>query len=402
MNDKINIAFKQLESWIDHNGFVGFDPYDIKANKFVLQITKLGYQSRVAEIFREILFEMFILFPNSSRKLFAIKPKANAKGIAILATSYFELFKLTHDKVYFDKAQSCLYWLENNFTKTTDGIGWGYPFDWQTKILVPAFTPNGIVTTAAGEIYWNFYKHTNESQYLQRCDDICNFLASLPKDILSNHKLCFSYTPLFRNHVHNLNLFVAEFLIKTGKETGNSKWIELGLKAVNYSISYQLGDGSFDYDGPPEIQRNFRDNYHTGFVLRMLFSIFKLTNDENVLTSLNRCYKHYVNNFFIDKTIPKFRPETLYRIDIHSCSESIFCLNQLSELFPEGKEIANNVLLWTINNLQDKSGYFYHGIFKSRFGFTFKSKIPYLRWGQAWMLRAFSEYFKMNNSVEKK
>ena len=88
-------------------------------------------------------------------------------------------------------------------------------------------------------------------------------------------------------------------------------------------------------------------------------------------------------------------PDRKYRIDIHSCAESINCLCELSETFPQGIETAKKVLFWTVENLQDNNGYFYYGIHKSRFfRFTFTSKIQYIRWGQAWMLKALSNYVK--------
>ena len=77
-------------------------------------------------------------------------------------------------------------------------------------------------------------------------------------------------------------------------------------------------------------------------------------------------------------------------------AESINCLSELSNDFPEGIEIAKNVAIWTIDNLQDNSGFFYHGIFKSRIiGVPFKSKIAYMRWGQAWMLKGLTNLLKV-------
>ncbi len=222
----------------------------------------------------------------------------------------------------------------------------------------------------------------------------------LPQDKISNEQICFSYTPLFVNHVHNLNLFVAEFLIRIGKETGRKEWVETGNKAVNYTIANQEEDGSFDYDGPPEKLPGFKDNYHTAFVLRKLYDIYKLTDREDVKQSLTKGYKFYISNFFESERIPKFTPERKYRIDIHSSAESINCLSELSELFPEALQIAFNVADWTIENLQDKSGYFYHGIFKSRItGKPFVSKIAYVRWGQAWMLKGLSNLIKKSKEV---
>ncbi len=172
-------------------------------------------------------------------------------------------------------------------------------------------------------------------------------------------------------------------------ETGRTDWILMSNRAINYTLANQLPDGSFDYNGPPEKPQNHFDNYHTGFVLRMLYSIWKLTERKDVFTALHTCYSHYIKNFFENDSIPKLMPDKKYRIDIHSCAESINCLSVLSPTFPEGLKLAENILRWTIENLQDKSGYFYYGILKSRFtGIPFKSKIPYIRWGEAWMMRA--------------
>ncbi|MBC8490072.1 MAG: hypothetical protein H8D45_28985 [Bacteroidetes bacterium] len=389
--EKLNASIQRLDQWLDNNGWAGYDPYDIKELKWVRKLTYIGNKNPLYEVVRETVFELFYTFPHFSRKIFRVKPRINAKAIALFSKSYLDLYKISMEKSYLNKSEYCLNWLlENKITKYR-GIAWGYPFDWQTTELIPKYTPNGIVTTAAGDAFWSWYQFTKEDKYLKTCEEICKFLISLPIDRIEKNQLCFSYTPVFINHVHNLNLFVAEFLIKIGKETGNDKWILLGTKAVNYTISNQLDNGAFDYNGPPEKSRNFSDNYHTGFVLRMLHSIWELTGNQKVLNSLTKCYEHYINNFFEEEKIPKLLPNRKYRIDIHSCAESINCLSQLSGTFPEGLKIAENVAKWTIDNLQSPEGYFYYGFIKSRFiRKPFLSKIPYIRWGQAWMLKGLT------------
>jgi hypothetical protein len=53
----------------------------------------------------------------------------------------------------------------------------------------------------------------------------------------------------------------------------------------------------------------------------------------------------------------------------------------------EQKQLAEKVLLWTIKNMQDPSGYFYYQKKK-----WWSSRIPYMRWAQAWMFYAMSYY----------
>ncbi len=352
-----NISFEKLHYWIDQNGWKGYDPYDIKGKSYIIRLTALGNKSKLASLFREFVFEIFTTFPVISRKVMNIKPQINAKAMGLFAKAYLDIYQVTQKNIYLLKAEECIQWLYENKTEINGGYGWGYPFDWQSALFIPANTPNGIVTTAVGDAFWSFWKFTGDKKYLNSCKKISIFLNSLPYDKV-NGNICFSYTPLYINHVHNLNLFVAEFLIKTGVELDIPLWIEKGNAAASYSISSQLPDGSFDYNGPPEPPGNFIDNYHTGFVLRNLHSIWKLTKREDVFLSLKKCYDHYKNNFFEDQKIPKLKPDRKYRIDIHSCAESINCLSELSDTFPEASTLAGNILQWTIENLQDNKGLF--------------------------------------------
>ncbi len=393
MNGEALSSLHSLDNWISENGYAGYDPYDIKGNPYILTLTEKGNHSFPFTMIREIVFELFYNFPVLSRRILKIKTAMNAKAMGLFASSYADLYSLKKEEVYAQNSSFCLNWLKENKSETSRGAGWGYPFNWQSKEFIPAGTPNGIVTTTAADAFWKHYRIFNDQEALVYCTRICDFLSTLPVDPVAHDQICFSYTPLFINHVHNLNLFVAEFLIKTGMETANNSWIDQGNKAVNYTISNQMKNGAFDYNGPPEKPGNHIDNYHTGFVLRMLYSIWKLTGREDVYIALSKCYSHYVSNFFEDRTIPKLMPDRKYRIDIHSCAESIHCLSELADEFPEGIPLAENILNWTIQNLQHKTGYFYYGILKSRFtGIPFKSKIPYIRWGQAWMLRAMTSY----------
>jgi hypothetical protein len=395
-------ATRKLCGWIENNGWSGWDPYDVKAHRRVIRLAGKATRSIFHTYLREIVYELFYRFPVSSRKLLNIQPGINPKAMGLFSSAYLSLYRSSGEKAYLDKSNECLNWLLENPSATETGLGWGYPFDWQSTKFIPAQTPNGIVTTAAGDALWQHYLLQKDQVHLEHCLRVAEFLYSLPLDRVDNDKICYSYTPLFVNHVHNLNLFVAEYLIKTGMEVNKAEWIEAGNNAVNYTIADQQEDGSFDYNGPPENPRNFIDHYHTGFVLRMLFSIGKLTGREDVSQALEKCLQHYLSNFFMEDRIPKLLPHRTYRIDIHSCSEAICCLSELSVKFPYCKDLATRVLSWTVKKLQDPSGYFYYGFLKSRFtGRVFKSRIPYIRWSQAWMLKALATYAEIINTENK-
>ena len=101
--------------------------------------------------------------------------------------------------------------------------------------------------------------------------------------------------------------------------------------------------------------------------------------------------KRKLNNFFLEDGTPKYYHNNIYPIDIHSPAQFIVTMSKLS-MFDKNRNIIDKVLNWTINNMQDKKGYFYYQMKKG-----ISSKIPYMRWSQAWMMYAMSFYLKENN-----
>jgi hypothetical protein len=73
-------------------------------------------------------------------------------------------------------------------------------------------------------------------------------------------------------------------------------------------------------------------------------------------------------------------------VDIHSPAQLIITASKLGK-FIENKDLIDKVLNWTIENMQAKKGYFFYQ--KKKYS---TSRIPYMRWAQAWMFYAMSEY----------
>jgi hypothetical protein len=70
---------------------------------------------------------------------------------------------------------------------------------------------------------------------------------------------------------------------------------------------------------------------------------------------------------------------------VHSVAQSLITLITFRDVDPAAVPVAISVLRWAMANLWDERGYFYHQ--KQKWGTV---KIPYMRWGQAWMLLALA------------
>ncbi len=93
-------------------------------------------------------------------------------------------------------------------------------------------------------------------------------------------------------------------------------------------------------------------------------------------------------NFYINKTFDRkgtsyFRWPRKYPVDIHNQAQGIITFTKLNELDRSFIDFASIISIWTITNMFDRNGFFYYQKYK-----LITNKIPYMRWGQAWMFYA--------------
>jgi hypothetical protein len=83
-------------------------------------------------------------------------------------------------------------------------------------------------------------------------------------------------------------------------------------------------------------------------------------------------------------------------VDIHNQAQGIITFAQLKDYHPEYLDFAHIIARWTIENMQDRSGYFYYRKYP-----LFTNKIPYIRWSQGWMMVALSEMTLARGRMER-
>lgn len=395
--DKLLKSIGMLERWIDTHGWAGYDPYDLKGTRFFIYLQQApSISGSPLLLLRRILFAVERRYPLLLRRLFRIEKTVNPKGIALLAKAYLTLYSISKDRAYHTKAEDCLVWLLNNTTNGYKGMSWSYPFDYQTKIFMPRGTPYAIVSSIVGEAFWTSYKLFGDDKNLRICDSICEFfLSELNIDRISQDMICFSYTPLDDFHLHNVNLYIAEFLVRVGYELGRDVYIEEGIKAANYALQEQNPDGSIFYWGKLQDQYNpsHVDPYHSGFEIRKLDELRRLTGNSRYQEAVVSYFDFYVQRLLHKEgniTFPKASPDRIFPVDIHSCAESILMTAQLASYLDSAWKLLPPLLEWTIANMQMEEGWFAYQFLQSGKHEKLVA-IPYFRWGQAWMYLALCE-----------
>jgi len=399
--DKINHeevvkAESKLNRWITHNGLLGYDPFDLYSQ--VPLFRKIIYsKNKIKRLTISRLFSVSeMLFPLYLRKLFKVEKTINAKGVALLGLGYlmrFKNFGLQSDK---DKVYELINWLWKNRCENHPGASWGYPFDWQSRIFIPKGTPSIVVSYTVGEFFLQAYECFKDGTLLDKANQITVFILNgLNRKEFPDGSCCFSYTPLDNFQVHNANLFAAAFLARIGAVNHEQEIIDLGVRAAKFALNEIKADGSLNYWGnEQDLNEGLNDHYHVGFEIRSLLEVGLLADNTDIIKAANRYYEYYCQNFFHPvkgKLTPKMYPDRPFPIDIHAVAESII-LNTflyLKEKKPSSLELANLSANWAIKNMQNASGSFAYTKFKLGL-IEWNVRIPYLRWGQAWLFYALN------------
>jgi SAM-dependent methyltransferase len=383
---RIQAAVDRLLAWLDANGWDGYDPYDVQ--DWLIQQARAGKApSRKRQ--RELLARNE-RDPMGVRAELGIATKRIPKGLGLLAAARVRLYKATADPSHLEEAARIADWLLDNPSRGYGNLCWGYPFDWQSVIFIPKDTPSAVVSTAAGDGLWELYTVTRDAKYLDACVSICRFLTeNLRCGDMGEKGICFSYTPIDDYHVHNANLFAGEFLARIGREIDDEAWRKLGERTADYAISEQNDDGSIFYWG--RVQNDYAprklDHYHSGFEIRCLWRLWQHLGLDKLRRAWKRYLSFYLKSFRLPDGTPKIRPDAPYPVNIHGAAECVLMLSMLSREAPELLDEAGRSLLWTIDRMQTDDGSFAY-----TWGPDGRIDAPYLRWGQAWMLRAMAEY----------
>ncbi|MHB8055923.1 MAG: hypothetical protein ACYDH3_11820 [Candidatus Aminicenantales bacterium] len=400
LKEEVYGSVARLLHWLEKNGWKGYDPYDIKEAPIIRNVL-YAKNPAVSRTFSRALSLILRLFPLSARKILGIEKRLNAKGMGLFASSFINLYRMSGKAEDKARAEELLTWLSNHRSPGYPFPCWGYPFDWQSEILIPKGTPSAVVSSVVGDAFWKAYRVFGDPKYLNVCTGICRFfLNSLNVAMIDPDTVCFSYTPVDRFRVHNANLFVAEFLMRIGKETGTAVFGEMGRKAANFALSEQNEDGSLLYWGRAGAASHAGriDHYHSGFELRLLHRIARLTGESSFRDAARR-YAGFYRNRLLEPAgsgyIPKMRPRRVYPVDIHSCAEALLVQAEAGVLFPDSERLLDGLLLWILPRMRLKKGSFAFSLQKIG-PLIWKQRIPFIRWGQAWMLYALSEVLSIS------
>ena len=382
MPDKIENSFIKLSDWCEREGYKGYDPYDGLNSTLFKSIPVISRN----KLFRLAWIQAFKRSPLNLRPLTGVTKEYNPKALGLFLSGYCNLYRHKPEDEYLRKINFFIERLTELQNRNWSGSCWGYNFDWQARAFFqPKNTPTVVATTFISSALLDAWEITGNEELVTIARSSCDFIMKdLNRTVDEKGNFAFSYSPLDKSVVYNASLLGSRLLSRVYSITGENELKTAAGKSVAYCCDHQKANGSWSY-GLQSFHK-WIDNFHTGYNLECISDYMKYSGDVIFRENMDRGFQYYIGNFFTEDGIPKYYNNSLYPVDIHCSAQFVITLSKLG-MFGKYRNTADKVINWTIDKMQSDKGYFYYQINK-----YFSSRIPYMRWAQAWMFYSLSIY----------
>ena len=377
LEESVQRATGAASRYAEARDFAGYDPYDA-LNSPVLRALTLGLsQGRIfwTQVMRRL--------PVNVRPLLGTPRGRNPKALGLFLMSGARQYYLDPSEHNRHLVETLIQGLVESRSPGVTGHAWGYNFDWQSRAaFVPRGTPTIVNTAFIGHALLDASVLAGSREALDLARPAAEFILHDLNRRETAGDLCFSYTPLDHNYVHNANLLGASLLIRLHALGGPELYRETALRSLAYTLKHQHQDGSWAYAETPFQQ--WCDSFHTGFNLQAIRMFLRLGEARQATAAYQAGVDYYARHFFLADGAPKYYNTALYPIDIHAPAQALAFFSAE----PGCEDLAHRIAGWMLKNLFDpRDGHFYF-----RRGRLWVNRIPYMRWSQAWGLHGLTSF----------
>jgi len=376
-------SITRLSAWLQRNNYRGYDTFDGLNARFARPLT---FETT---LLRTVLQQGVRRFPLNLRPLLGISKNHSTKGMGFLARGFMRLHEATSNASWAEKAEFALQWLVDHQSPGYNGACWGNHFDYQSRsFYLRKGVPTIVWTSLIGHAFLDAYDHFQKEHYLEVAVSACEHIICDLEKFPDGEALCISYIPGQNSQVHNANTLGASLLARTYSHTRNESYRTLASKAIQYTAQHQRPDSSWYYGEKESL--HWVDNFHTAYVLDCFKHYVQNTGDVRFDEQMMKGYQYWKKTFFLPDGTPRYYDHKTLPLDIQCSSQAIDTLVFFRDRDPESLPLALKVAQWTIENMQDHTGYFYY----RRYSRRLVNKTATLHWGQATMLCALAGLYK--------
>jgi hypothetical protein len=332
-------AAETLADRLERDDFRGFDPYDALASPALRAIAR-GRIGRTAAI------QALKRAPVNVRPLLGVPRLEHTKALALSLSAYARLRR---------PLDSLADRLER---KQDDAGGFGYDFDVQTRWgSYRAGQPNAVATAFALHALLDAGRRDSA----RRAADFA--LRRLWVDPW------FAYYDGARTCIHNASMLLAGAIERAGGDGA----AEAG-RAADYAVERQRPDGSWPYGEGPRL--GWVDGFHTAYLLDAL-ARFRAHAE-----ALRRGLAFYRRYLLDSDGAARASVDSRYPVETHAAAWAVILLCRVGD-----HAGAARALDFALSRLRRRDGRFAFRLHR-----RFRVSIPYVRWSDAHMLLALSEF----------
>lgn len=387
---EVRSALSRFREWLARAGPTSYDQYDWWATPY--GIFAKGAYYRHGTLAAPLVAPLIILdnLCPGIRILVARKrrfPIADAHYIQ----GFIALHCVDGSNIFLAAAQALASEVVASACPGYSALGWGYPFDWQTKRgMVRAGTPLTTTTPYVFDALLQLYAVTGQDRYRRWAASAARFMATHIRHEAARRGRAASYTPLDRSHVVNASAYSSACLATAGRVFNEPRYLEAAAMNAAFVVAAQLPDGSWPYS-ESDPHDAFVDNFHTCFVLKGLYRAYLELRTPELLEAVHRGLMFYRRFLLYPSGLP--RPfarggsALLRKLELYDFAEGISLGMLLAPHF-NTIDITERLATEIIQRWQTRGGWFLTRV--SRVGLANRS--PYHRWAQAQTFRALAVY----------
>lgn len=174
----------------------------------------------------------------------------------------------------------------------------------------------------------------------------------------------------------------ARLLVDLYAQFGDESYQRRAKRILDHVTGLQTDLGGWTYRDPPSSSHLSMDNHHNGFIIEALLRYHEVMDSDRYAETLERALAFYRETLFDPSGAPNWDETKTYPRDIHASAQGILVFTYAGDL-----DFARRILAWTFDHLYAQDGKFHYR--KHRF---YTTRITLMRWCQAWMAYAISEY----------
>lgn len=375
-------AMTRVRAYVESEQYQGYDPCDALNASY--DFTKLGlYAPRLATYLHRRA-------PVNVRPFLGVSRGIHPEALGVFLYAYAQLYEIEKNEYYLEKAHYLVRLIQETMSHGYRGACWGHNFALAGPGKpLPAYTPTVTSTAFVVRGLFKYYLLSKDEYVFSLILSACDFILNDIPLTETEYGLCFSYSPLKRDCCYSASLLAAEVLARGYALTNSDELRSSALRAVDFAVAHQRDDGQWKYSIDIKTGRE-RDQapFQQGCIIDCIRDITRFTrvNSDPYQAAILQGAHVYKNNGFTRNGRSSGGMLGGWPVDIRHQAQGIITFSRLSTVNESYGEFAERIARWTVKNMQDKKGHFYY-----RKHILWANKIPYMRWSQAWMFRAFTQ-----------